>query len=264
MSQWPPIEPEALDPAERPLRDAVLTGPRKNLRGPFPLWLPSPALADPAQRLGAFLRSESELPARLRELAILVTARATTAQYEWFMHRPLAEGGWITPRIIAAIAARAAPPFPDADEALRVLLSMWRSLSGQLETLHLGHLADARNLELLRVLREDVRMAVSELARRVGLSAPATRERVLRLEEAGVIAGYRLELDPAALGYPIGCFVRVRPAPGQLPKVADLARALPEVVECHRVTGEDCFVLKVHLPGLDQLDKVLDRFLAFG
>ncbi len=125
-------------------------------------------------------------------------------------------------------------------------------------------LADARNLELLRVLREDPRMAVSELARRVGLSAPATRERVLRLEEAGVIAGYRLELDPAALGYPIGAFVRVRPAPGQLQKVADLARALPEIVECHRVTGEDCFVLKVHLPGLDQLDTVLDRFLAFG
>ncbi|MGH7066312.1 MAG: Lrp/AsnC family transcriptional regulator [Acetobacteraceae bacterium] len=125
-------------------------------------------------------------------------------------------------------------------------------------------LTDARNLALLRVLREDPRMAVSELARSVGLSAPAARERVLRLEEAGVIMGYRLELDPAVLGYPVGAFVRVRPAPGQLQKVAELARALPEVVECHRVTGEDCFVLKVHLPGLDQLDKVLDRFLAFG
>lgn len=125
-------------------------------------------------------------------------------------------------------------------------------------------LADARNLALLRVLREDPRMAISELARRVGLSAPATRERVLRLEEAGVIAGYRLELDPAALGYPIGAFVRVRPAPGQLQKVVELARALPEVVECHRVAGEDCFVLKVHLPDLPHLDKVLDRFLAFG
>ncbi len=107
-------------------------------------------------------------------------------------------------------------------------------------------------------------MGTSELARRVGMSAPAVRERVLRLEEAGVIRGYRLELDPAALGYPVCAYVRVRPAPGQLPKVAELARALPQVVECHRVTGEDCFVMKVHLPALDHLDEVLDRFLAFG
>ena len=125
-------------------------------------------------------------------------------------------------------------------------------------------LRDPRNAELLRLLRDDPRMGTSELARRVGMSAPAVRERVLRLEEAGVIRGYRLELDPAALGYPVCAFVRVKPAPGQLPKVAELARRLPQVVECHRVTGEDCFVMKVHLPALDQLDEVLDRFLAFG
>ena len=125
-------------------------------------------------------------------------------------------------------------------------------------------LRDPRNLELLRLLLDDPRISTSELARRVGMSAPAVRERVLRLEEAGVIAGYRLELDPTALGYPVCAFVRVRPAPGQLAKVAELARRLPQVVECHRVTGEDCFVLKVHLPGLDQLDEVLDQFLAYG
>lgn len=125
-------------------------------------------------------------------------------------------------------------------------------------------LRDRRNVELLRLLRDEPRLGTSELARRVGMSAPAVRERVLRLEEAGVIAGHRLELDPAALGYPVCAFVRVRPAPGRLPKVAELARKLPQVVECHRVTGEDCFVLKVHLPGLDRLDEVLDQFLAFG
>ena len=125
-------------------------------------------------------------------------------------------------------------------------------------------LGDARNVALLRLLRTDPRMPISELARRVGLSAPAVRERILRLEESQVIAGYRLDLDPAALGYPVLAFVRLRPAPGQLAKVAELARSLPEVVECHRVTGEDCFMVKVHLQGLDRLDQVLDRFLAFG
>jgi Lrp/AsnC family transcriptional regulator, leucine-responsive regulatory protein len=125
-------------------------------------------------------------------------------------------------------------------------------------------LRDHRNIELLRLLRDDPRLSTSELARRVGMSAPAVRERILRLEEAGIIRGYRLELDPAALGYPVAAFVRVRPAPGQLPRLAELARSMPEVVECHRVTGEDCFVLKVHLQSIDELDKVLDRLLAYG
>ena len=123
---------------------------------------------------------------------------------------------------------------------------------------------DRRNVELLALLRADPRLGASDLARRVGMSAPAVRERILRLEEAGIIRGYRLELDPAALGYPISAYVRMRPAPGQLPKVAELARSLPQVVECHRVTGEDCFVLKIYLPALDDLDRLLDQFLAYG
>jgi Lrp/AsnC family leucine-responsive transcriptional regulator len=125
-------------------------------------------------------------------------------------------------------------------------------------------LRDERNVELLSLLREDPRLSTSELARRVGMSAPAVRERVLRLTEAGIIRGYALELDPAALGYPICAYVRVRPTPGQLPKVAELARSLPQVVECHRVTGEDCFVLKIYLPSVKDLDAMLDRFLAHG
>jgi len=125
-------------------------------------------------------------------------------------------------------------------------------------------LRDQKNAALLRLLREDPRTGISELARRVGMSAPAVRERVLRLREAGVISGYRVDIDPAALGYAVCAFVRVRPSPGHLPKVAELARRTPEVVECHRVTGEDCFVMKVYLPALDRLDDLLDRFLQHG
>jgi len=125
-------------------------------------------------------------------------------------------------------------------------------------------LRDPRNVELLALLGDNPRFGISALARRIGMSAPAVRERILRLEDAGVIRGYRLELDPAALGYPVSAYVRVRPAPGQLSKVAELARSLQQVVECHRVTGEDCFVLKVHLPSIGDLDQVLDQFLAYG
>jgi Lrp/AsnC family transcriptional regulator, leucine-responsive regulatory protein len=125
-------------------------------------------------------------------------------------------------------------------------------------------LEDDKNIDLLSLLQSDPRMSISELSRRVKLSAPAVKERVIRLEEAGVIAGYRLDLNPKALGYPVTAFVRIRPMPGQLPKIVALAQSMPEVSECHRITGEDCFILKVHLDALENLDAVLDRFLAFG
>jgi len=124
-------------------------------------------------------------------------------------------------------------------------------------------LRDATNVALLHLLREAPRLSVSELARGVKMSAPAVRERLQRLEETGILR-WRIEIDPRALGFPISAYVRVRPAPGQLPKLAELAQRMPQVVECHRVTGEDCFVVKIHIAALDQLDHVLDQFLAYG
>ena len=119
-------------------------------------------------------------------------------------------------------------------------------------------------MRLLRELQTDPRCPVSELARRVGMSPPAVRERVQRLEQAGVIAGYRTEVDAASLGFPVTAFTRIRPMPGALPKLAELAAEIPEVTECYRITGEDCFLVKVHAPALDQLEAILDRFLTFG
>ena len=78
----------------------------------------------------------------------------------------------------------------------------------------------------------------------MGLTAPAVGERLGRLEAAGVIRGYHADVDPRALGYDLSVSLRIRPAPRQIPKVAELARATPEVTECHRVTGEDCFVMR--------------------
>jgi len=127
-----------------------------------------------------------------------------------------------------------------------------------------GLLLDARNVKLLRLLRDDPRRNLSEMARRIGMSAPAVRERIQRLEEAGIIRGYRVELDARALGYPISAFVRVRPMPGKLAKIGELAGRLPQVVECHRITGEDCFIMRVYLERLEDLDPLLDRFLAYG
>jgi len=125
-------------------------------------------------------------------------------------------------------------------------------------------LADPVNTRILMELQKNPRLTMTELGRRVGLSSPAVTERVRRLEEMGVIQGYRLDINPAALGLPIAVYVRIRPNPGQLPKIADLADSIPEIVECHRVTGEDCFILKIYLPSIDQLDRILDAFLLYG
>lgn len=125
-------------------------------------------------------------------------------------------------------------------------------------------LLDDVNRRLLAELSSDPRIGMSALARRVNMSAPAVTERVQRLERAGVIKGYRLEVSPAALGLPVTAFARIRPAAGQLSKVAELARSLPQVTECHRITGEDCFLIKVHAPAVEELETLLDQFLVYG
>ncbi len=123
---------------------------------------------------------------------------------------------------------------------------------------------DEVNDRILEVLSDHPRLSVSEIGRRVGMSAPAVRERLARLEQAGVIRGYRLDIDPAAIGLPVSAWVRVRPGPGQLTKVAELAQRTPEVSECHRISGEDCFLLRVHVPAIASLEDVLDEFLLYG
>jgi Lrp/AsnC family leucine-responsive transcriptional regulator len=105
---------------------------------------------------------------------------------------------------------------------------------------------------------------MAELGRRISLSPPAVAERVQRLERTGVITGYRATIDPKAIGYPIAAVVRVRPASRQLQKIPEVARATPEVVECYRITGEDCFFLKLHLRSIDDLEEILDRFVVYG
>jgi Lrp/AsnC family transcriptional regulator, leucine-responsive regulatory protein len=123
---------------------------------------------------------------------------------------------------------------------------------------------DDLNLRLLTELTADPRLRTTELARRLGVSAPTVRDRVTRLEETGVIRGYRLDVDPAALGLPVAAWVRLRPGPGQVSKAADLARRTPEVVECHRISGEDCLLMRVQVGSIPALEDVLDRFLLHG
>lgn len=126
------------------------------------------------------------------------------------------------------------------------------------------NLLDETNRRILDELQADARLSLAEIGRRVGMSAPAVGERVARLEETGVITGYRAVVDPRALGFGVSAIVRVRPAIRQLQRIPEAARDTPEVTDCYRVTGEDCFLLKLHLRSVDDLAPVLDRFTPFG
>ena len=117
---------------------------------------------------------------------------------------------------------------------------------------------------LVAELQGDARLTIAELGRRVGLSAPAVADRLRRLERDGVITGYSADVDPRALGYTLSAIMRIRPTARLIPKVADLARETPEVVECHRITGEDCFFMKLHVRDVRHLEEVIDSFILYG
>jgi Lrp/AsnC family leucine-responsive transcriptional regulator len=127
-----------------------------------------------------------------------------------------------------------------------------------------GSLTDATNLQLLDELQQDARLSLAELGRRVGLSSPAVADRLKRLEEEGAITGYRAEVDPRALGYTLRVIIRSRPSPRQLAAVAQLSRDTPEIVECYRVTGDDCYVMTAHVRDVEHLEQVIDQFAAYG
>jgi Lrp/AsnC family transcriptional regulator, leucine-responsive regulatory protein len=123
---------------------------------------------------------------------------------------------------------------------------------------------DPTDRQIIAELAQDGRVSFAELGRRVNLSSPAVTERVRRLEQIGVITGYRGEIDPRALGYALTAIVRVKPAVRQLSKIAELAAEIPQIEECLRITGEDCFYMKLHLASIEELPSVLDRFLLYG
>ena len=114
---------------------------------------------------------------------------------------------------------------------------------------------------LLEALNHDARQSVADLARLVGLSPPSVSERIRRLEEAGVIEGYTIRLEPSALGLPLAAWLRIRPLPGQLQAVADILKTLPQITQCDRITGEDCFLAKAHVRSIAELEKLIDKII---
>lgn len=123
---------------------------------------------------------------------------------------------------------------------------------------------DAVDGKLLDLLVANARTSMAELARIVGLSAPTVAERIKRLEEAGVITGYSAQIAPSALGLPISAWLRIRPVPGELDRVAKIVQSIPEITECDRITGEDCFLARAHLASIADLEPIIDRIIPYA
>jgi len=125
-------------------------------------------------------------------------------------------------------------------------------------------LIDDIDRAIVAALAEDARLSLKVLSARVGLTSPSTAERLKRLEERGVIQGYGARVNLSALGYTLQALVRVRPLPGLLQKVDRYIQAMPECIECDKVTGEDCFVMRLVVKDIAQLDTLLDGLAEFA
>ncbi len=107
-------------------------------------------------------------------------------------------------------------------------------------------------------------MTVRDLAAQIGLSSPSITERIHKLKDAGAIRGYTIAVDPKAFGLGIAAHVRMRAMPGEVKRLEQMLIDTPEVVEADRVTGEDCFLAKVVVSDVRELETVIDRFLPFS
>lgn len=126
-------------------------------------------------------------------------------------------------------------------------------------------LLDDVGRHILRELQENPRIAYSELGRRVGMTQPAAAERIRRMEEAGIITGYRVELDLEKVGLPISAMIRVdTPDEGKGSHLLAEVRAMPEVLECLRVTGDESYVLRVAVASLKHLERLISRLTPYG
>ncbi len=112
---------------------------------------------------------------------------------------------------------------------------------------------------ILKLLAGNARLSLKELAASIPLSAPSTSERLRRLEERGVIRAYTVDLEPKLLGHVLQAIVRVRPLPGRLRVVQELIESMPEIVECDKVTGDDCFVARLFARSMEHLDELVER-----
>lgn len=124
-------------------------------------------------------------------------------------------------------------------------------------------LLDKTGWALLLLLQENARLSFAELGKRVGLTAPGVADRIHRMEDAGIITRYRVEIDLRKVGLPINAIMRVTGCEPSA-RFAAMVQNVVEVRECHRVTGSDCFILKLSVASTAHLEALIDKFEPYG
>jgi len=125
-------------------------------------------------------------------------------------------------------------------------------------------LLDPTGWRILCLLQEDARLSYNELGRRVTLTPPAVAERIRRMEDAGIIAGYHAEVRADKVGLPLVAIIRINASGGRCDRIAGLSAAIPEILECHRITGSDSYIMKVAVEDVGRLEALLDRLTPYG
>lgn len=123
---------------------------------------------------------------------------------------------------------------------------------------------DAVDRQIVTALTDNARLSLADLGRILAMSPQSAADRLRRLEDVGVIKGFTARLDPEALGLAVGAYIRVRPAMGELPRVAALLADIPEIIECDRITGDDCFIAKAFVARIEDLERVIDRLIPYA
>lgn len=123
---------------------------------------------------------------------------------------------------------------------------------------------DATDWEIIKRLQEDARVSYAELGRRIKLTTPAVIERIRKLEDAGIISGYRAEIDTARVGLPITAFIRMSISGVNYSRIIKVAEKSSEILECHRGTGNDSFIMKVAVSNVEHLQAIIDKLTPYG
>ncbi|WP_067929311.1 Lrp/AsnC family transcriptional regulator [Alicyclobacillus shizuokensis] len=125
-------------------------------------------------------------------------------------------------------------------------------------------LLDDISWRILNELQRDARLSYSELGRRINMSAPAVAERVRRMEEAGIITGYHATVDPYKVGATMTVFIRMTTVGGNYDRLTEIIQHINEILECHRLTGSDCFIMKAVVSSIAHLESLIQRLVPLG
>lgn len=123
---------------------------------------------------------------------------------------------------------------------------------------------DAYNEKILTELQQNARISYTELGKKIGLSGPAVKERVIRMEESGIIEGYQAKLNLSKLGYSLTAIINFKMNPGNIQKFIDKLQKMPQVIECNRITGGDNMIIKVALRNARELEKLINILIEYG